>query len=128
MTTTRWLCLLFAILATMPDQAVAQLTKLRLTLQVPITNHLGANLMQFKDEVERRTNNAISIEIFDKGQLYIDERVVDPISISPAETASLDSISSLTGPPPSTSSRCRFFSISKRWCAPPRARAASSED
>jgi C4-dicarboxylate-binding protein DctP len=85
MTTTRWLCLLFAILATMPDLAVAQTTKLRLTLQVPITNHLGANLMQFKDEVERRTNKAISIEIFDKGQLYIDERVVDAVSAGEIE-------------------------------------------
>ena len=53
----------------MPRLAVAQPIKLRLTLQVPITNHLGANLLHFKDEVERRAKNAISIEIFDDGQL-----------------------------------------------------------
>ena len=85
MTTTRWLCLFFAVLAITPGFAIAQPIKLRLTLQVPITNHLGVNLVQFKHEVEKRTNNAISIEIFDKGQLYIDDRVVDAVSAGEIE-------------------------------------------
>jgi C4-dicarboxylate-binding protein DctP len=72
--------LLCAILATVPGLAAADPVKLRLTLQVPITNHLGVNLVQFKDEVEKRTNKEVSIEIFDNGQLYIDERVVDAVS------------------------------------------------
>lgn len=80
MTTTRWLFLLLAILAIGPNLANAQPIKLRVTLQVPITNHLGVNLVKFKNEVERRTQNAIIIEIFDKGQLYIDDRVVDAVS------------------------------------------------
>ena len=82
---TRWLCLFCTILAMTSDLAVAQPIKLRLTLQVPITNHLGVNLVQFKDEVERRTKNAISIEIFDRGQLYIDDRVVDAVSAGEIE-------------------------------------------
>jgi C4-dicarboxylate-binding protein DctP len=85
MTTTRWLCLFCALFASMPRLAVAQPIKLRLTLQVPITNHLGANLLHFKDEVERRAKNAISIEIFDDGQLYIDERVVDAVAAGEIE-------------------------------------------
>jgi C4-dicarboxylate-binding protein DctP len=64
----------------MSGVAAAQPIRLRVTLQVPITNHIGVNLVQFKDEVERRTGKAISIEIFDKGQLYIDDRVVDAVA------------------------------------------------
>lgn len=91
MAATRLLILLCAVLATIPGLAInpsladAQPVKLRLTLQVPITNHLGTNLVQFKDEVEKRTNGAIAIEIFDKGQLYIDERVVDAVSAGEIE-------------------------------------------
>jgi C4-dicarboxylate-binding protein DctP len=85
MTMARWLSLVFAILATMHGVAVAEPIKLRLTLQVPITNHLGVNLVYFKNEVEKRTDGAISIEIFDKGQLYIDERVIDAVSSSEIE-------------------------------------------
>jgi C4-dicarboxylate-binding protein DctP len=73
------------VAAAFPGFAVAQPTKLRLTLQVPITNHLGVNVAQFKDEVEKRTGNAIAIEIFDKGQLYIDERVVDAVAAGEIE-------------------------------------------
>jgi C4-dicarboxylate-binding protein DctP len=85
MATTRLLSLFFTLLAAMSGVAVAQPIRLRVTLQVPITNHLGVNLAQFKDEVERRTGNAVSIEIFDKGQLYIDDRVVDAVSAGEIE-------------------------------------------
>ena len=81
----RWAGLLLVLVAAMPGFAVAQPIELRLTLQVPITNHLGVNLMQFKDEVEKRTKTAITIEIFDKGQLYIDERVVDAVAAGEIE-------------------------------------------
>ena len=81
----RWAGLLLVLVAAMPGFAVAEPIKLRLTLQVPITNHLGTNLVQFKDEVEKRTNKAISIEIFDNGQLYIDERVVDAVAAGEIE-------------------------------------------
>lgn len=81
----RWAGLFLMLVVVMPGFAVAQPIKLRLTLQVPITNHLGVNLMQFKNEVEKRAGNAISIEIFDKGQLYIDERVVDAVAAGEIE-------------------------------------------
>jgi C4-dicarboxylate-binding protein DctP len=64
-----------------PVCAVAQQVKLRVTLQVATSEpYLGVPLVRFKEEVERRSNNAIAIEIIDKGQLYIDTEVVDAVS------------------------------------------------
>jgi C4-dicarboxylate-binding protein DctP len=57
--------------------AAAQQTKLRVTLQLPITDALlGKSLARFKDEVEKRAQGAIAIEIFDKGKLYTDDQTV----------------------------------------------------
>ena len=53
--------------------------KLRVTLQLPITNHLGRNLTAFKEIVEKQTEGRISIEIFDKAQLYRDNEVIDAV-------------------------------------------------
>ncbi len=62
-------------------EAGAQQVKLRATLQVPATDpFFGVSLVRFKEEVERRTDKAISIEIFDKGQLFKDDQVVDAVS------------------------------------------------
>lgn len=69
-----------SFLLSMSFACEAQQTKLRVTLQLPITNHLGVNLVQFKEEVERRTNKAVSIEIFDNSQLYKDNEVVAAVS------------------------------------------------
>src|SRR5215831_7758161 len=80
MTPVRRACVLWAALTMVPGLLDAQPIKLRVTLQVPVTSHIGANLKQFKGEVEKGTENAISIEIFDRGQLYIDERVIDAVS------------------------------------------------
>lgn len=61
--------------------AGAQQVKLRATLQVAISEpYLGVPLVRFKEEVERRSGNAISLEIVDKGQLYIDTQVVDAVA------------------------------------------------
>jgi C4-dicarboxylate-binding protein DctP len=50
-------------------------------VQVAATNPLlGIALVHLKEEVEKRTNRAISIEVFDKGQLYIDDQVVGAVS------------------------------------------------
>src|SRR5262245_32392266 len=55
--------------------AEAQQTKLRATLQLPITDALlGKSLARFKEDVEKRSSGAISVEIFDKGKLYIDDQ------------------------------------------------------
>jgi C4-dicarboxylate-binding protein DctP len=64
-----------------PIAAQAQQTKLRATLQLPATDALlGKSLVRFKEDVEKRSNNAISIEIFDKGKLYIDDTTVDAVA------------------------------------------------
>jgi C4-dicarboxylate-binding protein DctP len=61
--------------------AGAQPTNLRVTVQVAATNPLlGIGLVHLKEEVEKRTGNALTIQIFDKGQLYIDDQVVSAVS------------------------------------------------
>jgi C4-dicarboxylate-binding protein DctP len=63
-----------------PFPAAAQQTKLRATLQLPIADVLtGKALARFKEDVEKRSNGAISIQIFDKGQLYIDDETVGAV-------------------------------------------------
>jgi C4-dicarboxylate-binding protein DctP len=76
----RLLCLVFACVLALPFKAEAQQTKLRATLQLPATDALlGKSLVRFKEDVEKRSNNAISIEIFDKGKLYIDDQTVGAV-------------------------------------------------
>src|SRR5262245_55020041 len=68
-------CLLLPLLP-----AEAQQTKLRTTLQLPITDALlGKSLARFKEDVEKRSDGAIIIEIFDKGKLYIDDQTVGAV-------------------------------------------------
>src|SRR5262245_26278522 len=68
-------CLLLPLLP-----AEAQQTKLRTTLQLPITDALlGKSLVRFKEDVEKRSDDAITIEIFDKGKLYIDDQTVGAV-------------------------------------------------
>src|SRR5262245_57539208 len=84
------LCLLLvAFLLLAPLTAQAQQTKLRITLQLPITNHLGVNLMQFKEEVERRTNTSIAVEIFDSSRLYKDNEALEAVASGAIEMATL---------------------------------------
>jgi TRAP-type C4-dicarboxylate transport system substrate-binding protein len=61
--------------------ARAQQVKLRATLQVPVAQPFyGASLVRLKEEVEKASNNAITIEIFDKGRLFNDTQVVDAVA------------------------------------------------
>lgn len=60
-------------LAAMQAQA-ADLT-LRISLQLPLKSHLGQNLVLFKEEVEKTSNGAIAVEIYDSAQLYKDNEV-----------------------------------------------------
>jgi C4-dicarboxylate-binding protein DctP len=70
-----------AILLSQSLHANAQQVKLRATLQVAASEpYLGVPLVRFKEEVERRSANALSIEIYDNGRLYIDTQVVDAIA------------------------------------------------
>lgn len=49
--------------------------KMRISLQLPLTSHLGENLSLFEKEVEARTGGAIDVEIYDSAQLYKDKEV-----------------------------------------------------
>jgi C4-dicarboxylate-binding protein DctP len=79
----RGLLLAFVLLACLllaPFAAQAQQVKLRLTSQLPSSHYAAINLAQFKDEVERRTEKTLIIEIFDNGRLYKDDQVVGAVS------------------------------------------------
>lgn len=73
-------CLLLACLLLAPFAAAAQQVKLRLTSQLPSSHYAGINLAQFKDEVERRTEKTLTIEIFDDGRLYKDGEAMGAVS------------------------------------------------
>ena len=66
--------------------AAAQATTLRVTLQLPITDALlGKSLARFKTDVETRSDGAITIEVFDKGKLYIDDQTVGAVELGAIE-------------------------------------------
>jgi C4-dicarboxylate-binding protein DctP len=48
---------------------------LRVTIQLPLKSVLGANLVQFKTDVEKGSNGELEIQIFDSAQLYDDKDV-----------------------------------------------------
>jgi C4-dicarboxylate-binding protein DctP len=81
--------LLFLILMLWPIHAGAEQTTLRVTLQLPISNHLGQNLVQFKKDVEARANGAIAVEIFDNSRLYRDDEAVDAVASGAIEMATV---------------------------------------
>jgi TRAP-type C4-dicarboxylate transport system substrate-binding protein len=72
--------LVFAMLLLPAGGAGAQQIKLKANLQAPLFTTYGKSMTRFKQEVERRTNNAITIEIFDKAQLFAEEQVVGAVS------------------------------------------------
>ncbi|TYO91375.1 TRAP transporter substrate-binding protein DctP [Oceanicella actignis] len=49
--------------------------KMRISLQLPLTSHLGENLLLFEKEVEARTGGAVDVEIYDSATLYKDKEV-----------------------------------------------------
>ena len=53
---------------------------LRLTLQLPITNVLGQNLVAFKEIVERESGGAIKVELYPSAQLYKDREVPQAVA------------------------------------------------
>jgi C4-dicarboxylate-binding protein DctP len=82
-------CLLLACLALVPFAAGAEQIKLRVTLQLPITNHLGVNLTQFRTEVEKQSGGTIQVEIFDNSRLYRDDQAVEAVSSGAIEMGSI---------------------------------------
>ena len=49
--------------------------KMRISMQLPLTSHLGENLTLFEKEVEERTNGTVDVEIYDSATLYKDKEV-----------------------------------------------------
>ena len=86
---TSWFCLAL-IFVSIPYlfsfDVKAQQIKLRATIQVALTERLwGRVLADFKEEVERQSDKTISVEVFDRGKLYIDDEVVDAVATGSIE-------------------------------------------
>ena len=80
-------CVLAASLMLVP--AKAEQTKLRVTPQQPVTGHLGVNLVRFKEEVERRTEGALALEVFDNSRLYKDNEALGAVASGAIEMATI---------------------------------------
>jgi C4-dicarboxylate-binding protein DctP len=71
-------CVFFTLLLIAPGQADP--VKLRLTLQFSQTDPFqGKSVTDFKAAVERETANHVTIEVFDKAQLYADDQALDAV-------------------------------------------------
>ena len=64
-----------AVAAMLATPALAAEVTMRISLQLPLTSHLGQNLQLFEKEVETRTDGAVDVEIYDSAQLYKDKEV-----------------------------------------------------
>lgn len=73
--------------------------KMRISLQLPSTSHLGQNLQLFEKEVEARTNGEIDVEIYDSAQLYKDKEVPQAVA-SGAIEAGVASLTRFVGDVP----------------------------
>ena len=73
-------CVLMACFMLAPLIARADQIRLRVTLQLPKTSHIGANLLQFKEEVERRAKGAVAFDVYDDSKLYKDNQVVGAVA------------------------------------------------
>lgn len=69
--------------------AQAQKVQLRITLQQPVTTHIGVNLSRFKEEVERASAGDITVEIFDNSRLFKDNEALGAVASGAIEMASL---------------------------------------
>lgn len=67
--------LIIAACASVLGSAALATEKMRISLQLPITSHLGENLLLFEKEVEARTGGKIDVEIYDSATLYKDKEV-----------------------------------------------------
>ena len=61
--------------------ARAQQVTLRATLQTPVSNPFyGKAMVRFKEEVEKQSESAIALQIFDNGRLFTNNQVVGAVS------------------------------------------------
>lgn len=63
-------------------------TKIRVTTQLPSKNVIPQNLYRFEEVVEKESNGAIQVEIFDSAQLYKDKEVPKAVSSGAIEMGS----------------------------------------
>jgi C4-dicarboxylate-binding protein DctP len=78
---------LASLMSAAPD-AIAQQIKLKANLQFPLSNPIfGGSLQRFKEEVERRSEREIAIEIFDNARLFVSEQVIDAVSSGAVDIA-----------------------------------------
>jgi len=75
-------CVLFLSVATllMASSAAYAEKTLRISLQLPLKHHLGQNLLNFQEEVEKESNGSLKIEIYPSAQLYKDKEVPQAVS------------------------------------------------
>lgn len=74
-----WVAL--ALVLAPPLGAEAQEIKLRAALQVPATDpYVGMSLVWLKEEVEARTEKAVTVEILDKGKPYADNQILGAVT------------------------------------------------
>lgn len=85
----RSLGIALALQSSSVGSAVAEPIKLRITLQQPITTHIGQNLTRFKEEVEAASAGELGVEIFDNSRLYKDTEALGAVASGAVEMASL---------------------------------------
>lgn len=77
----RLLGFLLVLLSIPLQEAAAQRLTLKVNLQFSLENPLfGGSLKRFKAEAERLSEGAVAVEIFDKAQLFTDDKVVDAVA------------------------------------------------
>ena len=72
--------LVLVALAFLISPLAAEPVQLRISLQLPISSHLGVNLVQFKQKVEQSTGQALHIEIIDNARAYDDQQVAPAVA------------------------------------------------
>jgi C4-dicarboxylate-binding protein DctP len=80
---------LLACLALTPVAAGAEPIKLRITAQLPPTNHLVVNLKQFKDDLEEKSKGDIQVEIFDSAKLFKEDQALGAVGSGAIEMGSV---------------------------------------
>jgi C4-dicarboxylate-binding protein DctP len=65
----------FLVLLIASNTVHAEPLQLRISLQLPITTHIGANLIAFKTSIEAKSKQALQIEIIDNSRAFNDETV-----------------------------------------------------
>lgn len=60
-----------------------------MSIQLPLSSHLGQNVQRFKTLVEARSEGGIAIEIFDNSRLYRDDQVLEAVASGAIESGIL---------------------------------------